>query len=63
VSRDSQTDSSRTGTMGRGEMGPMIEPGPLTLAEEKWADPNSPGTGNDHAGLTSEVHRATNKRR
>lgn len=62
MSRDSQSDSSRTGSMGRGEMGPMIDPKPMSLAEEKELYPDSPGTGNDHAGLTTAVHRANHRR-
>lgn len=38
ASRDDQTDSSRTGTMGRGPLGPEVDAGVRTLAEEADAD-------------------------
>lgn len=65
LGRDAQSDSSRTGKdrKERGEWMYDIDVAPMTLAEEKWADPNAPGTGNDHAGTTTEVHRRNVRRR
>lgn len=64
ASRDEYADTSRTGPPKSRESCMVdIDFAPNSLAQEKIDYPNSVGTGNDHAGVTSEVHRRNVRRR